>query len=77
MHLTYLHTQITPQPSLVTVRFPLYNHSIDTSSKSVISQRRWGMAVGGTILGGKKGSLTIESRFFNQNAINVSGEIRF
>jgi hypothetical protein len=35
------------------------------------------MAVGGTILGGKKGSLTIESRFFNQNAINVSGEIRF
>ena len=33
--------------------------------------------VGGTVLGGKEGSLTVESRFFNQNAINVSGEIRF
>lgn len=77
IYLSYLYSKIEPQPYSVIVRIPTFDMTADTSSHSIINQRRWGMAVGGTLLGGKKGSLTIESRFFNQNAINVSGEIRF
>ncbi len=77
MYLTYLYSKIEPVPRRVTVQYPLYDFLIDVPSNSVIGQNRWGIAVGGTILGGEKGSITIESRFFNQNAISASGELRF
>ncbi len=77
IYLSYLYSKIEPVPYSVIVRIPTFNMTADTSSHSITNQRRWGMAVGGTLLGGSEGSLTIESRFFNQNAVNVSGEIRF
>lgn len=76
-YLTYLYSKIDPTPYSVIVRIPFFDFSADASSRSITGMRRWGLAVGGTVIGGKKGSLTIESRFFNQNAINVSGEVRF
>jgi hypothetical protein len=35
------------------------------------------MAVGATLVMGDKGTLSVESRFFNQNGINASLEIKF
>lgn len=77
IYLTYLYSKIDPDPFSVIVQIPFLNMTALTSSHSIINQTRWGMAVGGTLLSGKKMSLNVESRLFNQNAINVSGEFRF
>lgn len=77
IYLSYLYSKIEPEPYLVMVQLPFEDMTLPTTSTSIINKRRWGMAVGGTILGGKMASLSVESRFINQNAINVSGEIRF
>jgi hypothetical protein len=74
---SYLYSKISPNPITVLVRMPFYDGYAQSISSSVINKRRWGMAFGATIVGGCKGSVTIESRFFNQNAINVSGDLRF
>jgi len=77
IYLSYLYSKITPDPITLIVRMPTYDGYAQSYSSSVIDKRRWGIAFGATLVGGKKGSISIESRFFNQNAINISGEIRF
>lgn len=77
VYASYLYSKIDPEPLTLLVRMPTYDGYAQSISSSVINERRWGMAFGATIIGGNKGSITIESRFFNQNALNVSGEIRF
>jgi hypothetical protein len=77
---TYLMAKLDPKPYQVDVRMPFAGYEdtpVEIPSKSVISQRRWGMAVGATIISGSKGSITLESRMFNQNAVDVNGELRF
>ena len=77
LYVSYLYSKIEPNPCIAVVQMPTYDATGESYSTSVIDRRRWGMAVGATIIGGTKGSITLESRFFNQNAINVSGEVRF
>jgi len=77
IYTSYLYSKIEPDPLTLLVRMPTYEGYAQSMSSSVINKRRWGMALGATIVGESKGSVTIESRFFNQNAFNVSGEIRF
>lgn len=77
IYLSYLYSKINPKPYSVIVQIPTFDLSAETLSNSIINQRRWGMAVGGTLLDGKKATLTVESRFFNQNGLSVSGEVRF
>ncbi len=80
IQLTYLVSKLEPHPYVASVRLPfagMGDTPVDITSKSVIGQRRWGMAVGATIISGHMGSLTVESRMFNQNAVDVTGEIRF
>lgn len=74
---SYLYSKLSPNPTMALVRMPMYDGMTVSHSTSVVDKRRWGMAFGTTLIGGKKGSITIESRFFNQNALNISGEIRF
>ena len=77
LYVSYLYTKIDPKPYFVVIQMPIDDGTAQSYSSSVINKKRWGMALGATILGGAKGSVTLESRFFNQNAINVSGEVRF
>lgn len=77
IYATYLITKIDPLPPTVSVLFPFMNLEADMVMKSVVGQRRWGMAVGATLVDCKKGSLAVESRFFNQNSIDVNVEVRF
>jgi len=77
VYASYLYSKINPNPLTVLVRMPMYDGYAQSISTSVINKRRWGMAFGATIIGGSKGSVSFESRFFNQNAINVSGDVRF
>lgn len=78
LQLTYLISELTPNFITALVQYPLESTiSLDANSKPVIGQRHWGMAVGATLLGSPKATLTVESRFINQNAIDVTGEIRF
>jgi hypothetical protein len=80
IQVTYLISKLEPHPYVAAVRMPQAEFSdtpVDIVSKSVIGRRRWGMAVGATIISNSKGSLTIESRMINQNGVDVTGEIRF
>jgi len=77
LYVSYLYSKIDPNPCIVFVQMPTYDGIGQSYSTSVTDRRRWGMAFGATVIGGTKGSVTLESRFFNQNAINVSGEVRF
>ncbi len=77
VYATYLFSQIEPHPPAVTVLIPTMNLEADMYMKSVINQRRLGMCVGATLLDCRKATFTVESRFFNQNSIDVNFEIRF
>lgn len=74
---TYLFSRISPDPTIFLVRLPNEDLLTDITSKSVVSEQRWGLALGVSILGGKQGSLSLETRMFNQNGVDISGEIRF
>lgn len=80
IQVTYLIAKLEPHPYIAAVRLPQAGFGdtpVDIISKSVIGQRRWGLAVGATIVSNCKGSITLESRMLNQNAVNINGEIRF
>lgn len=77
INLTYLITKIEPHPFVFLVDVPGSSEPMDASIHSFDGIRRWGMAVGATLLAKSKGTLAIESRFFNQNAIDASLEFRF
>ncbi len=74
---TYLHTKIEPEPPVLLVRLPDISEIVDVESKSILGQKRWGMALGATLVGCEKISLSFEWRAFNQNALNINGELRF
>lgn len=74
---TYLISKIEPQPRIAVVRLPDIDYAVDVTSKSVIGIKRWGMALGLTLVDISKASLALEWRVFNQNAIDVNAEIRF
>lgn len=80
IQVTYLISKLEPNPYIAAVRLPQAGFGdtpVDIISKSVIGHRRWGLAVGATIISNCKGSITLESRMLNQNAVDVTGEIRF
>lgn len=78
LHITYIVSKIDPQPAVALLQMPGDPpDSVNAISKSVVCERRWGMAVGATLLGSPKATITVESRFINQNAIDVNGEFRF
>lgn len=64
-------------PKKAYVRFPQANLQADVPVLDSKGTKRWGMALGATILDKKTGSLAIEWRLFNQNALDVTAEIRF
>lgn len=77
LYATYIYSKIDPNPLIIVLKYPFSNRSFDTTSRSVIDKQRLGIALGATLLAGSQGSLTVETRFFNQNAVTVTGEIRF
>lgn len=74
---SYLVSKIEPTPPVAVVRFPMMNEEVDVITKSVTASNRFGLALGATIIDRKKATLNIEWRTFNQNSVDVSGELRF
>jgi hypothetical protein len=74
---TYLLSKMEPEPALVSVRLPEEPEIVDIESKSIIGSKKWGMALGLTLVDSKRATLSCEWRAFNQNAVNVNGELRF
>jgi len=78
LYATYLISKIDPDPSVALVQWPFDDSIlIDAVCKSVVAQRRWGMAVGATLISASKATLCVESRMFNQNAIDINLNVRF
>lgn len=73
---TYLISQIEPEPGIILIRLSPTD-LVDSPISSITTQRRWGLAVGATVISSDKATLSVESRMFNQNAIDVNLEIRF
>jgi hypothetical protein len=74
---TYLYAKIDPDPSFAIVRLPTAPILIDVDSNSVLGRKRWGLALGMTLLARETISLSLEARLLNQNGVDVSGELRF
>jgi hypothetical protein len=77
LNATYILTKIEPSPSIVLVRLPDTPEEVDVVSKSVICKKRWGMAIGLTLVDKERATLAAEWRLFNQNAIDWNFEFRF
>ena len=78
IYATYLISKIDPSPMTALVRWPFNKDMlVDAVCKSVTAERRWGLALGATLLSANKATLSVESRMFNQNAIDVNLEVRF
>ncbi len=74
---TYLNSKINPNTHYFLIRDPGSNELIEPQIHSFVTAVSWGMAVGATLVMGNKGILSVESRFFNQNGIDATLEIRF
>ncbi|PIS02359.1 MAG: hypothetical protein COT85_05010 [Chlamydiae bacterium CG10_big_fil_rev_8_21_14_0_10_42_34] len=74
---TYILTHIEPEPAVLYVRLPDVYDLVDVESKSVVGQKKWGLALGLTLVDALKASLSVEWRAINQNAVDVNFSIRF
>jgi hypothetical protein len=74
---TYINAKIEPNQYGFLVHVPGFEEPMDASIRSFSGSNAWGMAVGASLVMGEKGTLSVESRFFNQNGINASLEIKF
>lgn len=74
---TYIYTHISPEPPVVAVRFPDEDAIADIEIPSLICRKKWGMALGFSLVDISKAALAFEWRLINQNGINVNGELRF
>lgn len=74
---TYLFSRITPIPSSGALDLPNFDMIVDFEIKKAINRKRWGMVIGATILNCQTITLNLESRVFDQNSINITGEVRF
>ncbi|KPK33588.1 MAG: hypothetical protein AMS24_00475 [Chlamydiae bacterium SM23_39] len=77
---SYLYSTITPYPgNKGLIRYPYPNQDIidDFICSKIKNKKNFGLVIGAAINNKNGISINLESRFFDQNAINVSGEIRF
>ena len=74
---TYINAKFEPNQYIFLISVPGYTDPMDAMINSFSASNPWGLAVGATLVMGCKGTLTVESRFFNQNAINASLELKF
>lgn len=75
---TYFYTKIEPNPLRAVIQDPFDpSTTLDADSKSVVSNRRFGMTLGATILSAHCANVNIEARMLNQNGVSLSGELRF
>ncbi len=77
IYATYLIAKFEPDPMIALARWPLSDLLIDVMCKSAILKRRFGLGLGATLLSDGKSTLAVESRMFNQNAVDVNLEVRF
>jgi hypothetical protein len=78
IYLTYLIAKIDPDPMTALVQWPFdKSNLVDAECKPLVAHRRWGMAIGATLINSGKATLAIESRMLNQNAIDANFNIRF
>lgn len=74
---TYIVSKLEPIPNWTIIRLPDENAYAEVQTRSISSRNRFGVALGLTLVDSLKMSLSCEWRGFNQNAVDVNGEIRF
>ncbi len=77
---TYLFSTLKPYPiNLVLLRFPSPDQDMlsDFPIKETKNKNRWGAVVGISLVSKETISINLESRMVDQNAVNVTAELRF
>ena len=77
---TYLYSTITPRPfEKGLIRYPYPNEDTvdDFITRKTKNSKSWGAIVGICLVAKNKININIESRMVDQNAVNISSEIRF
>lgn len=76
---SYILSELTPNPATVFLRIPIPSRrrEVRLTVKSITATTRFGLVIGTTLIDHQKATITAEWRTFNQNSINVSGELRF
>lgn len=78
--MTYLYSTIRPYPTTRgLIRYPYPNEEIvdDFIANNNVNSHKWGFVGGVTIISNNMVSVNIETRLVDQDAVNVSAEIRF
>jgi len=75
--MTYLYSTIDPNPNTGILQIPGTEFLVDFHTSKAVTKRNWGMLLGCSLIDNKMISLTVESRFFDQNAYHISGTFRF
>jgi len=74
---SYLNAQLAPTPPSVFLRIPSRNREMRVPIKSVSAMNHFGLVLGATLIDIRTATLSLEWRAFNQNSIDLTGEIRF
>ena len=74
---TYLFSKINPIPTLGLISIPERNLFLQFEANTSINHKKIGIVLGTSLVSDKKMSLNVETRMVDQNAINVSGQLRF
>ncbi len=77
LNISYLFSKLDPKPMMATVRLPMIDIEVDVSTKSISNKEKWGLSLGISLIDEEKMSLAIEGRAINQNALTLTGELRF
>jgi hypothetical protein len=77
---TYLFSTLKPYPAHIgLLRYPSPNQDIlnDFKTQDTKNKNKWGAVVGISLVSKETMSINLESRMVDQNAVNVTAEIRF
>ena len=75
--ITYLDAKVQPKPHLGIFEIQELELVQEFDASSIVNKKKWGFVFGLTLLSDETMSVNVESRFFDQNAVNVTGELTF
>lgn len=75
--LTYLFSKINPIPTIGLLSIPERRRVVQFEANPSINHKKIGVVLGTSLVSTETMNLNVESRMVDQNAINISGQVRF
>lgn len=75
--LTYLFSKISPVPTLGLISIPERDLILEFEANPSINHKKIGLVLGTSLVSNETMNLNVETRMIDQNALNISGQLRF